>query len=77
MTFCKKSTVPRIMVAARTNIALVLGFLYERVRLKTLVREVGSSLLFFGCRTGSQYLYQDELDEIVSWVIHSGFPGRT
>ena len=55
------SSCPIIMVASGTGIAPFRGFLEERTRLKSMGREVGRTLLFFGCRSaGEDYLFQDE-----------------
>ncbi|CAK3940835.1 cytochrome P450 reductase 1 [Lecanosticta acicola] len=58
---------PIIMVAAGTGIAPFRGFLQERARLSKMGREIGRTILFFGCRNQSQdYLYADELKEWAS-----------
>lgn len=55
---------PAVMIASGSGIAPFRGFLAERSRLAAIGREVGKSLLFFGCRSPEDYLYQDELTEI-------------
>ena len=55
---------PVVMIASGSGIAPFRGFLTERARLAAIGREVGKSLLFFGCRSSDDYLYQDELTEV-------------
>lgn len=55
---------PIIMIASGSGIAPFRGFLAERARIATIGREVGKSLLFFGCRASDDFLYQDELKEL-------------
>lgn len=57
---------PIIMIASGSGIAPFKGFLAERSRIAAIGREVGKSLLFFGCRSSDDYLYQDELEGLVS-----------
>ncbi|EME43116.1 hypothetical protein DOTSEDRAFT_72482 [Dothistroma septosporum NZE10] len=53
---------PIIMVAAGTGIAPFRAFLQERARLSKMGREIGRTVLFFGCRNQKQdYLYAEEL----------------
>lgn len=55
---------PVIMIASGSGIAPFRGFLTERSRIAAIGREVGKSLLFFGCRSSEDFLYQDELQAI-------------
>lgn len=55
---------PIVMIACGSGIAPFRGFLAERSRIASIGREVGRSVLFFGCRSEEDYLYQDELREL-------------
>ncbi|KEQ68143.1 hypothetical protein M436DRAFT_86636 [Aureobasidium namibiae CBS 147.97] len=56
---------PIIMIAAGTGIAPFRAFLQERERMQAMGKEVGTMLLFFGCRNPHQDLiYASELAEL-------------
>ncbi|KAK1621523.1 HAD-like domain-containing protein [Colletotrichum phormii] len=57
------SSVPLIMVAAGTGVALFRTFIQERARLASVGKEVGRMILFFGCQNNSDYLYRHEFAE--------------
>lgn len=54
---------PLIMIANGTGIAPFRAFILERAKLHSIGRNVGVSMLFFGCRRpDSSYLYREELE---------------
>lgn len=60
---------PTIMIAAGTGIAPFRAFLHEKARLKTMGKEIGPIMLFFGARDKSEYLYRDEIEAFATGVL--------
>lgn len=59
--------VPVIMFCAGSGLAPFRGFIQERAAQKEFGREVGKTVLFFGCRSPDEdYLYADS--DIASWI---------
>ncbi|XP_041920136.1 P450 (cytochrome) oxidoreductase b isoform X1 [Alosa sapidissima] len=59
-----KATNPVIMIGPGTGIAPFIGFVQERGWLKEQGKEVGETVLYYGCRHKNEdYLYQEELEE--------------
>ncbi|RTE77564.1 hypothetical protein BHE90_007938 [Fusarium euwallaceae] len=56
---------PVILVGPGTGVAPMRGFIHERARLVALGQDVGRTLLFFGCRRGSEdYLYKSDWEKL-------------
>ncbi|XP_028662860.1 P450 (cytochrome) oxidoreductase b isoform X1 [Erpetoichthys calabaricus] len=59
-----KSNTPVIMIGPGTGIAPFVGFVQERAWLKQQGKEVGETVLYYGCRHKNEdYLYQEELEQ--------------
>lgn len=57
-----KPTTPVIMVGPGTGVAPFIGFIQERAWLQHQGKEVGETLLYYGCRRSDEdYLYREEL----------------
>ena len=63
------TTLPTIMIAAGTGIAPFRGFLQEKARLKTMGKDIGPVILFFGARNETEYLYREELEALATGVL--------
>jgi NADPH-ferrihemoprotein reductase len=57
---------PIILIASGSGLAPFLAFLTERSRLSSIGRDVGPSMLFFGCRSPSDFIYSSELTSLAS-----------
>uniref|UniRef100_A0A8C0SL61 NADPH--cytochrome P450 reductase n=3 Tax=Canis lupus familiaris TaxID=9615 RepID=A0A8C0SL61_CANLF len=57
-----KAATPVIMVGPGTGVAPFIGFIQERAWLRQQGKEVGETLLYYGCRRSDEdYLYREEL----------------
>ncbi|KAF4103775.1 P450 (cytochrome) oxidoreductase b [Onychostoma macrolepis] len=65
-----KSTNPVIMIGPGTGIAPFMGFIQERGWLKEQGKDVGETVLYYGCRYKNEdFLYQEELEEFEKTAI--------
>ncbi|XP_043574697.1 NADPH--cytochrome P450 reductase-like isoform X2 [Chiloscyllium plagiosum] len=59
-----KPSTPILMIGPGTGIAPFVGFIQERAWLKQQGKEVGETVLYYGCRHQNEdYLYQEELEQ--------------
>ncbi|XP_033905907.1 NADPH--cytochrome P450 reductase-like isoform X1 [Acipenser ruthenus] len=59
-----KASTPVIMIGPGTGIAPFVGFIQERAWLKQQGKEVGETVLYYGCRHRNEdFLYQEELEQ--------------
>ncbi|XP_034946234.1 NADPH--cytochrome P450 reductase isoform X1 [Chelonus insularis] len=72
-----RTTTPIIMVGPGTGIAPFRGFIQERDFARREGKEVGDTILYFGCRRSEEdYLYREELEEYVkngTLILHTAF----
>ena len=54
---------PIIMIAAGTGIAPFRGFIQERAAQSVCGRDIGPTILYYGCRTEEDFLYSNELEK--------------
>ncbi|XP_039958279.1 NADPH--cytochrome P450 reductase isoform X2 [Bactrocera neohumeralis] len=61
-----KPEIPIIMVGPGTGLAPFRGFIQERQHLRDEGKNVGDTILYFGCRKRSEdYIYEEELEEFI------------
>ncbi|CAL7941894.1 unnamed protein product [Xylocopa violacea] len=72
-----RTSIPIIMVGPGTGIAPFRAFIQERDLARKEGKEVGDTVLYFGCRRANEdFLYKDELEEYVkngTLVLHTAF----
>ncbi|KAB7495974.1 NADPH--cytochrome P450 reductase [Armadillidium nasatum] len=62
-----KPSVPVLMIGPGTGIAPFRGFLQERSYYKNNDKEIGKTILYFGCRyKQTDFIYEDELKEFIN-----------
>ena len=59
--------IPIVMIAAGTGIAPFRGFIQERAAQSLCGREIGRTILYYGCRNNEDFLYATELNK---WSKH-------
>lgn len=68
---------PIIMIGPGTGLAPFRGFIQERDLAKKQDKEVGDTILYFGCRKSQEdYLYREELEQYVkdgTLILHTAF----
>ena len=52
-----------MIITAETGIAPFRGFIQERAAQLVCRRDIGRTILYYGCRTNEHFLYSDELDK--------------
>ena len=55
--------IPIVMIAAGTGIAPFRGFIQERAAQLVCGRDIGPTILYYGCRTEQDFLYSNEFDK--------------
>ena len=72
-----RTSVPIVMVGPGTGIAPFRAFIQERDLARKEGKEVGDTILYFGCRKSKDdYLYREELEEYVkngTLIVHTAF----
>ncbi|CAF0947016.1 unnamed protein product [Adineta steineri] len=57
------TTIPIVMIAAGTGIAPFCGFIQERAAQLVYGRNIGSTILYYGCRSQEDFLYSNEFEK--------------
>jgi cytochrome P450/NADPH-cytochrome P450 reductase len=55
--------IPIVMIAAGTGIAPFRGFIQERAAQLVCGRDIGPTILYYGCRSDKDFLYSNELEK--------------